>query len=103
MKPESKEKLVKYNESKGYGISDDDLIETIIECGQTIWQGKGDRHRWYTLIPTVVKVGDVYFQYDRCDVHGEEANVEDCIGGYKLDDMFEVKPVTQTVIGYIEI
>jgi len=99
MKDESKKFLTEYNASKGWGVSDKDLIETLTE-GKDVWEGGQDRHRWYSMIPTVVQIGDRFFNYDRCDVHGEEGDVDDCIGGYKLDMFTEVAPVEVKKIEY---
>lgn len=102
MKPETKEKISKWALANGYKSqpSDYDIIEIITDCGKVVWEGSQDRHRWYSMIPTVVKLGDMFIQYDYCDVHGEEANIEDCIGGYKLDNFVEVVPVEVKAIEY---
>jgi hypothetical protein len=36
----------KYNESKGDGIKEEDIIETIRDAKQ-VYKDSGDRHRWY--------------------------------------------------------
>ena len=98
MKTETKNQLIKYNKSKKWGTTDAGLMETIIEA-KPIWEGKRDRHRWYTLIPRVVVIDGMYLQFSYCDVDGEQSSVEDCIGGYKLKDVIEVGPKTvETVI-----
>ena len=99
MNEKIKNHLIKYCESKGYGTTDADLIEVVIEANP-VWQGKPDRHRWYTLFPTVVWVEGMFLQYISCDVQGEENSVEDCIGGYKLEDVIEVSPQQETVTVY---
>ena len=91
--------LTKYCESKEYGTSDADLIEVVTEA-TSVWEGERDRHRWYTLIPTVVCVDGMFLEFNFCDVDGEMANVDDCIGGYKLADIFEVKPVEKMTTVY---
>ena len=88
--------------SKGYGTSDDEIVEHILECGKRVWAGEQDRYRWYSMIPTVVNVNGRFIMYDECDVHGEQASVEDCIGGYELDMFKEVFPKEKTVIVYEE-
>jgi len=56
------------------------------------------------MIPTVVKVNNIILlQYDRCDVHGEMANVNDCIGGYTLDMFKEVRLTIVESVEYVEI
>ena len=100
MKAETKQKLIKFNESKQWETTDESLMETITDYGSEVWQGKMDRHRWYTMFPLVVRIGDMFLKYDCCDVHGEESSVEDCIGGYKLDDVVEVFPVSVVITEY---
>ena len=87
-----------YAMSKGMGNTDKDIIDIIIESNP-VWQGEPDRHRWYTLTPYVVEVNGRFVDYQCCFPHGEDSDVEDCIGGYKLDDFVEVFPqqVTTTI------
>jgi len=92
MNEETKRHLKKYCESKGWETTDKSLIELIIDSGENVWEGKRDRHRWYTLIPTVVKVAGIFIKYNYCDPDGEMSDVNDCIGGYKLEDMEQVFP-----------
>lgn len=99
MNEKIKNHLIDYCKSKDWGTSDADLLETITEAKE-VWQGKRDRHRWYTLIPTVVCVDGMYLLYTFCDVDGEMASVEDCIGGYKLEEVIEVKPRQKTMTVY---
>ena len=99
----TKQKLISFNIEKGYGITDADIIETILECGEVIWEGTQDRHRWFSMIPTVVKINDILIEYDRCDAHGEMASVDDCIGGYTLDMFKEVRPTIVESVEYIEV
>lgn len=91
MNDKIRDHLKKYCESKGYGTSDANLIEVVTEA-TPVWEGKRDRHRWYTLIPTVVCVEGMFLSFNFCDVDGEMSDVEDCIGGYKLANIEEVKP-----------
>jgi len=97
MTKEIREHLEAYNTSKGYGVTDADLMETITEA-DSIWEGERDEHRWYTLVPTVVYIDGIYLCYDCCDCRDENSDVDDCIGGYKLSDVVEVEPENKTVI-----
>ncbi len=98
-----KEHLMKFNESKGWGISDADLMETVLES-DFLWQGDRDEHRWYTLIPTVVDVNGMLLMFTLCRVEGENSSVEDCIGGYKLENIREARPkeITTTIYEIIK-
>jgi len=102
MNDKIRQHLVKYHESKGYAVDDASLVETITES-KAVWEGERDRHRWYTMIPTVVCVDGMYLQFNFCDVDGETFDVDDCIGGYKLDDVFEVEPKEETVTVYVPV
>ena len=92
MSEKTKNHLIKYCKAKGWeDISDEALMEIITDA-KVAWEGTRDRHRWYTLIPTVVEIDGMFLMYNYCDVDGEESSVEDCIGGYELDDVIEVVP-----------
>jgi hypothetical protein len=100
MNTKIKNHLLAYSESKGYGITDEDLMKIIVEAYPIVCEGKRDEHRWYDMIPTVVNINGMLLQYNRCSVKGEESSVEDCIGGYKLDDVIEVKPIIKPITVY---
>ena len=92
--------LISYCESKDWDDTSDASLMEVITDAKAIWEGKRDRHRWYTLIPTVVCIDGMFLQYNYCDVDGEMSNVDDCIGGYKLRNVIEVKPVQKTITLY---
>ena len=100
MNEEIKQHLIKYCKSKGWEDNSDKELMEVITDAKAVWEGQRDRHRWYTLIPTVVEIDGMFLMYDYCDVHGEEANVEDCIGGYKLEDVVQVVPQVEAVMVY---
>ena len=91
--------LIEHCRAKGYDINDDMLVEIVTE-GKVVWEGEYDRHRWYSLVPTVVLVDGMYIKFNLCDVHGEEASVEDCIGSYDLNEFIEVEPFEITATAY---
>jgi len=100
MNEEIKSHLIKYCESKGWEDTSDKALMDIIVDAKTVWEGKRDRHRWYTLIPTVVEISGMFLMYNCCDIDGEESSVEDCIGGYKLEDVVQVVPQVEPTIIY---
>lgn len=102
MNDKIKNHLIAYCKSKGWDTDEDNLIEAVTDS-KTLWEGKRDEHRWYTLIPSVVCVDGMYLQYTYCDVKSEESSVEDCIGGYKLEDIIEVRPEDETVTVYVPV
>ena len=99
MSEKIREHLKQHCIKNGWGTSEADLIECVTEADY-LWQGERDEHRWYTLVPTVVNVDGMLLMFDYCDVRSEESGVEDCIGGYELDDVVEVSPVKKTVTVY---
>ena len=103
MNDKIKQHLVAYNASKGWGLDDGALLETVIES-DALWEGTRDENRWYTLVPTVVDVNGMFLIFDSCHVKGEASDVDDCIGGYKLENIKEAvsKEVTVTIYETIE-
>lgn len=102
MNEKIKNHLINYCKTKGYEATDESLIEVVTQA-KIIYEGKRDVHRWYTLIPSVVQIDGMYLQYDYCFIHSEESSVEDCIGGYKLSDIIEVKPEIQPTTVYVPV
>lgn len=100
MNEKIRQHLIKYAKSKGWDTTDKDLMEIVTDAN-SVWEGKRDEHRWYTLVSTVVCVDGVFLQYNYCDVHSEESSVEDCIGGYKLEDVIEVEPKEVVMTIYV--
>ena len=102
MNEKIKKHLIAYSKATWPDLetTDEDLMEIITDA-KSIWEGRRDRHRWYTLIPRVVEIDGMFLQYAHCDVDGEESSVEDCIGGYKLEDVIEVKPQDKVETTYV--
>lgn len=63
MKEEIKKFLTEYNTSKGWGISDNDLRETLYEASE-VYRKFVTSHRHWDEIWIVVKIEDKYFCYD---------------------------------------
>lgn len=84
-----------YNVSQGYGISEDDCIETIKES-KVVWKDSGDKHRWYILYNYVVEVNGMFIGYREAENTGDgETGYE-----FKPSTIHECRPVEKTVIVY---
>ena len=66
-----KEKIVNYNKKKGYGISDSELAETLIE-GNTKKEYSHSKHRWYTSYMQVVQLDDFFVAFATYTNSGDE-------------------------------
>ena len=86
-----REHLVRHNEIKKWGITDEDLIETVVDA-DSVWEGVREEHRWYTMVPTVVCIDGMFLIFNKCHVRGENSDVDDCIGGYELKNIVEAEP-----------
>ncbi|HET8685384.1 MAG TPA: hypothetical protein VFM18_01820 [Methanosarcina sp.] len=62
----------KYNESKGYGVTIQDIIETITEC-KCVWLSEGDKHRWYIRHTKVVCVDGMFIGFDHYETTGDNS------------------------------
>lgn len=102
-----KEYIVEYSKEKGWSYEYDyDLYETLGCVSKCIYKGEPDRHRWYTLYDSVLKVSidgeDRFFSDLIVDVHGEDATRQDC--GFNipdLDDLTELYPKEVTTTIYV--
>lgn len=77
--------------------TEEELFETFEEAYPIVYQGKPDRHRWYTNYDVVYKVNDNgtdrFFEYYMMDCQSEDGDRDDC--GFEipdLDDLVEVFP-----------
>ena len=103
-----KELVDDYREIQGWDAceTDEHYWETFVDWFDVVETGEPDRHRWYTNYDTVWRVpsteGDRFFKYYVMDVHGEDADSEDC--GYEipdLNDVTEVFPKTVSTTIYV--
>jgi hypothetical protein len=65
--------LKKYNSEKGYGVTDEDLRESLAFGGVEVWSGSQDEHRWFICIEkvrdfdgTFILFGDFIITGDNC-------------------------------------
>lgn len=94
-----KEYLIKYNESKGWGTTERDLIETVTE-GDVIHKEIVSNHRWYDDEERIVKIGDKFIRYYNFHITGDKSpsdmgleididSIQEVIKKQKLTDYYE--------------
>lgn len=96
MNEKIKEHLKQYNLSKGYGIEDCDLIETIQEAKQ-VYKNNGDKHRWWIEYFYVVEVDGMYIGYVDAESTGD-SNAQELGYEFDLTSICECEKQKQTLI-----
>ncbi len=71
MNQELRDKLNNYSASKGWGESDGDIFELLIEA-KSVKEYGHDEHRWYTAYSKVVKVSDFFVDFQDMTSTGDE-------------------------------
>jgi len=96
-------KLNAIAESKGYGISDNDIVELLREQKSLKEYGR-DKHRWYTLFKRVVKLMDIFVEFTDITNFGDEPALdEEEINNLVLSSMKQVYPKEVTIVDYVDI
>lgn len=97
MNEKIKAHVIKYNKNKGYGTTDRDIVETIMES--EIWRGEHDSHRWWSTFFGVAKVDGMLIGFEGAETTGDES-AED--KGWEFDEgsICEVEVVEVTTIVY---
>ena len=67
----------------GYEPDYDNMSE-ILECGEVVWEGERDQHRWYIRLPVVVKLEGYYIHYTSYIITGDGC-MDDMDLQYNLD------------------
>lgn len=104
MKKELREKLEQLNKKLNYGISDEEIVVTLIECGKELKQCNHEKHRWYTTYSVIKKIEDIFVKFTSYENSGDEP-MFDTKAWHKmvLDSVVEVEPYKTTIIDYKEI
>ena len=96
MNEKIKNHVIKYNEAKGYGTTDEDIIEMIMKS--EIWRGDESSHRWWMTFFGVSMVDGMLIGFEGAETTGDDSAVEK---GWKFDSSsiceVEVKAVTTVV------
>jgi hypothetical protein len=87
----------KYCESKNWGTTEEDIIETIIESNH-IWKDEEERHRWWNEYTYVIKIDGMLIGFRNAETTGDMTAKE---AGYEFDSNsiceYESKEITTTV------
>lgn len=97
-----REYLEQITKEKGYGVDDNEIVELLRE-GKSLKEYNRDEHRWYTLFHRVVKIGDVYIDFQ--DVHnsGDEPALDNKeVNEIILKSMKQVFPKEVKTIDYVD-
>lgn len=97
-----REHLIAFNASKGLGISDAELHETIRECGIEVHSELGAKHRWYTEKFVVKMIDGMLIGYDTFYTTGD-TGWSDLGLEHDLSKVYEVEMKTKTVEYYEKI
>jgi len=82
----AKDVLIKYNSDRGYGIDDEDLIETLIEDGKVVHRTGRDVHRWYVCETVVRDLDGIFLQHTDYLITGDSC-MSDMDLKYDLDNV----------------
>jgi hypothetical protein len=90
MNDKIKNHVKKYCESKGYGTTDEDIIEAIVE-GKEVWSGNEDEHRHWIEYDKVIEIDGMFIQF--VDAKGA-GDIGVCDAGWEFDEdtIIEVQP-----------
>lgn len=80
---------------EGYTPTEDEVIESIVECGEEVWAGDKDEHRWYILEEVVHRVYDKFVRFDKYVITGD-SSMGDMGLEYDLND-FELVETKERV------
>ena len=88
----------RYNESKGYGVEDNDIIETITDAN-VIYSGESDDFRWWTEVFRVCEIDGMLIGYWWAETTGDESAREK---GWEFDpsSICQVEAVQETTTIY---
>ena len=91
--------VAKYNESKGRGMNDDDIIE-MIRYFNHVLRETYSQHRWWDQYKYVVNIDGMFIEYIHAEANRDESVYE---LGYEFDpsSIREVVPVETVVITYV--
>lgn len=92
----AKEVLTNYRANHDYPATEDGLKEMLGYCGDIVWEGKDDQHRWYIIRPTVKEFDGEYILYDDYVITGDNS-MKDMDLEYDVESAKVVKRKERTV------
>ena len=93
-----REHVAKYNESKGWGATDEQIIETIIES-EHIYREELHQSRWWNVYLYVVDIGGMLIGYDYAEAN-RDMSVRELGFDFEESSIREMVPVEKTIITY---
>lgn len=82
--------------------ADDAVIVETLKFGKNLKVYAHDKHRWYTLYKRVVKIGDIFVEFQDYEYNSEESPFD---GKQEIDmvinSMKQVFPKETTIIDYV--
>jgi hypothetical protein len=101
MKTELRDKLNTIDRAEGGDNSDYCIFEMLTEA-ETVKEYGHDEHRWYTMFSRVVKVGDIFVDFEDYSNSGDEPAFDsDEFTRMVLDSACEVFEKEVTVTAYV--
>ncbi|MCP4567356.1 MAG: hypothetical protein GY841_07240 [FCB group bacterium] len=98
---ETVQKILKdYNVKKGYGISPEDLTETLFDLGKTVHKGEYDEHRWYTIFLHVKDFNGCLIGFEDMKSNTENACLADMDLEVDVSTAVEYKAVEELTVVY---
>ena len=93
-----KSHVLAYNKTKGYGEKIDDIINTITDCGELVWEGDKSSRRWWSDTFKVVKIDGMLIGFASAITTGDDSPY-DKGWEFNADTICEVveKQITVTV------
>ena len=99
MNQKIKDHIIAYCESKGYGTTDDDIIDVLQESKE-VYSEIGSPHRWYDDMFIVVNINGMLNGYDWYHITGDNSP-SDMGLDFDLDSVCEVEEKQKMVTYYI--
>lgn len=76
MNQKIKDHVVKYCEKNGWGTTDEDIWETIIECGEELHKSHIESYRWWDVYFLVVELDGMMIGLEVAGTTGDESPEE---------------------------
>lgn len=92
-----REFLSSYSASNGWGTTEQDMIEVMVECGKHVWSDSDtDQHRWYICQEVVVDIDGTFIKYTDYIITGDNG-MADMDLQYSLDSASIVTKKTREI------
>jgi len=98
MNEKIKNHLIKYNQSNGWGVDDETLIETLTDS-RVIYEEEIDERRWWTEYTQVVEIDGMFIGFEMAKTTGDRSTFD--VGWeFSEDSIFEAEQYTEPVTKY---